>query len=56
MSSERKSAVPPLLIMLVLLHFMALRQRRKAEVRKRKPSVTPTVLQLRSLMGRISPF
>lgn len=56
MSSERKSAVPPLLIMLVLLHFMALRQRRKTVVRKRKPSVTPTVLHVRSLMGRISPF
>lgn len=56
MSSERKSAVAPLLIMLVLLHFMALRQRRKTVVRRRKPSVTPTVLHVRTLMGRISPF
>lgn len=56
MSSERKRAVAPLLIMLVLLHCMALRQSRKIAVRKRKPSVTPAVLHVRILMGRISPF
>lgn len=55
-SSERKRAVAPLLMMLVLLHCMALRHRRKMLVRKRKPRVTPTVLQVRTLMGRISPF
>lgn len=56
MSSERKSAVAPLLMILVLLHCMALRQRRKMVVRKRKPRVTPTVLHVRILIGRISPF
>lgn len=56
MSSERKSAAAPLLMILVLLQRMALRQRRKTEVRKRKLSVTPTALHVRILTGRISPF
>lgn len=55
-SSERKRAVAPLFMMLVLLHCMARRHRRKTAVRKRKPRVTPTVLHERILMGRISPF
>lgn len=55
-SSEKKSAAAPLWMMLVLLHCRALRQSRKMEVRSRKPSVTPTVLHVSTLMGRISPF
>lgn len=55
-SSDRKKAVAPLLIILVLLHCMALRDRRKTEVRKRKPSVTLAELHVRILIGRISPF
>ncbi len=55
-SSEKKRAVAPLLMILVLLHCMALRLRRKIVVRKRKLSVTPTVLHVKILIGRISPF
>ena len=56
MSSERKRAAAPLLMMLVLLQCMARRHKRKSVVRKRKPRVTPTVLQVTSCTGRISPF